>query len=263
MKTQLVGILNVTPDSFYDKGAYSATEHAIKRGIQIADEGADWIDIGGESTRPNATYVPVEEEHSRVIPVIQTLVQQVAIPIAIDTMKVEVAQAAIAAGASMINDVTGFSQPSMRELAAQTGVKICVMHMKGTPQTMQVSPHYENGVVEELVHWFDARIQELIQAGVKENQIILDPGIGFGKTAEDNFQILQNLSKLKIFGLPLYLGVSRKSCLGKLVGKPSADLLAATLATNLLGIMEGVEFIRVHDVKEHRDMLLCFQKFSR
>lgn len=260
--TQLMGILNVTPDSFYDQGAYGNYEAAIKRGIEMEKEGADWIDVGGESTRPGAQYVPVEDELKRVIPLIEELHKQLSIPISIDTRKVEVAREALKAGASLINDVSGFSQKEMTLLAAETGCYVCVMHMQGTPQTMQLSPHYERGVVEELLHWFDKRIQNLLSIGIQESKIILDPGIGFGKTVADNLKILQNLPKFRAFGLPLLLGISRKSFLGKILNKDAKDLLPATIAANMLGIFSGANYIRVHDVKEHRDALEFFKQLK-
>ncbi len=217
--TQLMGILNITPDSFYDAGRWFDHDQAVKRGIRIWQEGADWLDIGGESTRPGATPVSEVEELSRVIPVIKSLKQEIPIPISIDTMKAKVAEAAILAGASLINDVSGFRDPSMQQLAVDTQIPICIMHMHEVPLTMQVHPHYPEGVVPFLLDWLKQRIDFLLSIGVKENNIMIDPGIGFGKTIADNVQILQNLHKIKILGYPVLIGLSRKSFLGKIIKK--------------------------------------------
>jgi dihydropteroate synthase len=250
-----MGILNVTPDSCYDQGRWGTYEQAVQRGIQICEEGADWIDIGGESTRPGAASVSVSEELKRVIPVIKVLKEQTAILISIDTSKVDVAAAAIEAGVSMINDVTGFGDPAMRLLAAGSGLPICVMHMQGTPETMQINPSYPEGVIPHLCDWFKNRIDQLLDAGVKEEQIILDPGIGFGKTVAHNVEIVNNLRRIKALGFPVLLGLSRKSFIGKILNKGYPQLLAGTLAITTLAILAGVDILRVHDVVEHRDVI--------
>lgn len=255
MKTQLMGILNVTPDSFYDRGRWFDPAIAIKRGIQIFQEGADILDIGGESTRPGAVAVSEEEEIRRVIPVIEALKKEVQIPISIDTMKPKVAEAALLAGASFINDISGFSHPQMRQLAAATSVPICVMHMHETPATMQINPFYPEGVVNYLLNWFRQRIDILLEAGIHENQIILDPGIGFGKTGADNVEILHNIHKIKTLGFPVLIGLSRKSFLGKIINKTYQELLPVTLAANTIAIRAQADIIRVHDITEHRDII--------
>lgn len=250
-----MAILNVTPDSCYDQGRWFDPDVAVKRGIEIWKEGADWIDIGGESTRPGASPVSEEEEKRRVLPVIRALKQEVPIPISIDTMKPGVAEAAIEAGASLINDVTGMEDPEMRAAAASSRLPVCVMHMLGTPATMQVNPHYPNGIIPSLLDWFRRKIALLLDDGIAENQIILDPGIGFGKTVADNIEIVQNLHQIKALGFPVLIGLSRKSFLGKIIGKTYPDLLPVSLAANTLAIQAGVDFIRVHDVGEHRDII--------
>lgn len=254
-KTQLMGILNVTPDSCYDQGRWFEQDIAIKRGIQIAQEGADWIDIGGESTRPGAIPVPEEEELKRVIPVIKALKKEVSIPLSIDTIKPNVAEAALEAGASLINDVSGFRDPAMRSLAAASDVPICVMHMLETPSTMQKKPHYPDGVIPFLLNWFKEQIDLLLKEGVKEKNIILDPGIGFGKTVAHNVEIVHNLPKIKALGFPVLIGLSRKSFLGKIINKTYPDLLPVTLSVTTLAILDKVDIIRVHDVSEHRDII--------
>lgn len=251
---EIVGILNVTPDSFFLTSRQSSYDEAVARGVCLAEEGADWIDIGGESTRPGAMKVSAEEEIKRVIPVIEELKKHTSLPISIDTMKVEVAKLALESGASMINDISGFRCPRMRELAASKDVKLCAMHMLGLPDNMQNNPKYKNGIIDELLFWFEETVNQLIASGVKKEQIILDPGIGFGKTIADNFEILQNLPKLKAVGFPLLLGISRKSFMGK---NPS-ELLPATLVLNAFA-MPSVDYIRVHDVKEHRQALNVLQ----
>lgn len=252
---RLMGILNATPDSFYTESRFNDLNSAVQRGIQIYEESADIIDIGGESTRPNAAIVSEDEELKRVIPLIKTLKSLIPIPISIDTSKPKVADAAIAAGASFINDVAGFRHNAMRQIAAETGVEICVMHMKDNPQTMQQNPFYPNGIINHLVQWFDQQIEELLAAGIKKNQIILDPGIGFGKTVADNLEIIHNLHKFKALGFPVLLGISRKSFLSKILNKPTADLLYGTIAVNAMALLADVDIIRVHDVKEHRDVI--------
>jgi dihydropteroate synthase len=254
-KVQLMGILNVTPDSFYDQSRFFQSDSAIQRGLEICQEGADIIDIGGESTRPGADLISEEEELRRVIPVIKGLKTKVSIPISIDTLKPRVAKGAIEAGASWINDVGGMREPEMREVAVQHAVNVCVMHMEGTPKTMKVNPVYPDGIVDHLIRFFEAQIDLLVREGVQEKRIVIDPGIGFGKTIADNLEIIHNLPKLKTIGFPLLLGVSRKSFMSRLLNKSSNELLAATVAMNTAAILAGVDIIRVHDVQEHRDVI--------
>ncbi len=255
-KTQLMGILNVTPDSFYDQGQWFALDLAVQRALRISQEGADIIDIGGESTRPGAAFVDEAEELRRVIPLIKAIKScGITTPLSIDTSKPAVAQAAIAHGATFLNDILGFRHLSMRKIAAEAALPICVMHCYETPATMQNNPYYPQGVVPFLLDWFVKQIELLLETGVLSENIILDPGIGFGKTVEDNLQILQNIPKFKALGFPLLLGVSRKSFLGKIVQKPATELLNATLAMNGMAVLNGVEIIRVHDIMAHRDLI--------
>jgi dihydropteroate synthase len=262
MASRLMGILNVTPDSFFDKGRWGCLDRAIERGVEIFRQGADIIDIGGESTRPGATPVSLEDELERVIPVIIALKKEISIPISIDTMKPKVAEAAILAGASLINDVSGFRDPDMRRIAAEAQVPICVMHMLENPQTMQKNPFYSEGVITTIIDWLKKRLDLLFECGIKEDQIIIDPGIGFGKTVVDNQEIIQNLDQFKTLGFPILIGASRKSFLGKLVDRPVSDLLAATLTAHMVCVLSDIDIIRAHDVAEHRDMInlrACFQ----
>lgn len=241
---------------------YVEKNAAFERGKCIFEEGADIIDIGGESTRPGAEPISEEQELARVIPLIKALRAEVPIIISIDTSKPRVAAAAIAAGAQLINDVTGLRHPEMQEVAATFDVNVCMMHMQGTPQTMQSNPQYPEGVIPHLLKWFEKQITILLKQGIKEKQIILDPGIGFGKTVADNLEILENLPRLKAMGFPLLIGLSRKSFLGKILNKPAPELLSATIAANAFLIMSNVDIIRVHDVSAHRDVINLFSKLN-
>lgn len=252
---KLMGILNTTPDSCYDQGRWFDQSTAIQRGFQIAKEGADWLDIGGESTRPGAIPVPEAEELKRVLPVIKALKKEISIPISIDTMKAKVAEAAINEGATLINDISGFRDPAMRKVASDAQIPICVMHMLETPVTMQNNPDYPQGIVSFLLEWFKKRVDLLLASGIQEKNIILDPGFGFGKTVDDNVEIVQNLHEIKALGFPLLIGLSRKSFLGKIIHKTYPDLLPVSLAINVLAILEGADILRVHDVSEHRDII--------
>lgn len=265
-KTKIMGILNLTPDSFYEPSRVLNIDDAVSRGLALIAQGAEWVDIGGESTRPGAAAVTEADELARVLPVVQALAAQSATPISIDTSKPAVAAACVAAGAKMINDVTGFTDPAMRDIAAASQAAICVMHMQGTPRTMQQHPDYPDGVIECLLRWFDKQVNSLLQAGVKAHNIFLDPGIGFGKTVAHNVEILQNLPRFMAMGYPLLLGVSRKSFMSKILDRPPAALLPTTLAVNTLAIRCGVDIIRVHDVAEHRlvaDLLGAMEDLGR
>lgn len=248
-----MGIVNVTPDSFSDGGKFAATNLAIEHALKLAEEGADILDIGGESTRPNATPVSLQEELDRVIPVIEALSKQVNIPISIDTYKPAVMQAAIAAGVSMVNDVRALQEgaglkESAIEIVANANVGVCLMHMQGTPQTMQNNPHY-NDVVNDVKNFLKARLQASIGAGVGASNILLDPGFGFGKTREHNITLLQNLDSFVDLGQPLLVGLSRKSVLGQMTGNDVDARLYASIAASVLSAMKGAKILRVHDVK--------------
>lgn len=256
-----MGILNVTPNSFYDGGKFSQIEIAIAAGVKMYNDGADIIDIGGESTRPGAEEVPVMEELERVIPVIRALKGKVPIPISIDTMKPQVAEAALKEGATFINDVTGFRHPEMISIAAKANVPVCVMHMLENPKTMQSNPQYEEGVIPHLIQWFKERVLQLTKAGIKKEKIFLDPGIGFGKTVDDNLKILHNLQKFKAMGFPVLIGLSRKSFMSKIINKPASETLATTLAMNTLALLGNVDIIRVHDVGEHREIADVLKRY--
>lgn len=251
--TKIMGILNVTLDSFYEKSRFFSVEQALEQAIQFEKEGADFIDIGGCSTRPGAEPISSEEELNRVLPVILELKKKISIPLSIDTYQYKVAKKAVENGIEFINDVTGFVDPNMRKLAAESALPICVMHMQNCPKTMQDKPFYPGGIVVELIDWFKKRIDLLLKDGVSIDQIILDPGIGFGKTVEDNYIILQELEKLQQLGFPLLLGISRKSFIQKTLCTTQDNALYGTLALATELMKQKVDILRVHDVLAHKD----------
>ena len=250
-KTYIMGILNVTPDSFSDGGLFFDRENAVQQALRMQAEGADIIDIGGESTRPGAEKVSVKDEIKRVVPVIKALAENVDIPISIDTYKSEVADAAVKAGASMINDISGLRfDPKMAKVAARHKVPVVIMHIKGTPQNMQKNPTYK-ALIPEITAYFHECIQIARDAGIPDDMIVLDPGIGFGKTVEHNLEIIKQLKNFAGFEKPVLLGPSRKAFIGKLLGDvPTSERLEGTASAIAIGIFNGANIIRVHDVKE-------------
>jgi dihydropteroate synthase len=253
-KPILMGIVNVTPDSFSDGGRFLDHEAAIGHGLRLLDDSADWLDVGGESTRPGAEPVPLDEELRRVVPVIEGLRRRSAAPISIDTYKPETARAALAAGATVINDVTGFRDPAMIELAVNSSAALVVMHMRGTPKTMMEQAVYED-VIGELLGYFEERLDTLTKSGVDLERIILDPGIGFAKRRHQSLEIIRRIDRLVALGRPVLLGASRKSVIGEITGRREADRLAGTIATILAAWDRGVSMFRVHDVGAMRDAL--------
>jgi dihydropteroate synthase len=252
-----MGVLNVTPDSFSDGGRFLAPERAIEHGRRLIAEGADIVDVGGESTRPGAEPVGVEEERSRVQPVIEGLVAAVAsTQISIDTSKAPVARVALAAGASFVNDVTAFrADPEMAGVVADSGADCCLMHMRGEPRTMQADPRYGD-VVDEVKAFLEERLAFAVGEGVSEGRVLIDPGIGFGKTTEHNLELLRRLDELLTLGRPIVIGTSRKRFLGQIAGDaPAATRLPATVATNVLALERGASVFRVHDVAAVRAAL--------
>ena len=245
-----MGIINVTPDSFSDGGQFLEPERAVARACELEAQGAEIIDIGGESTRPGAQPVSEAEELRRVLPVLERLRGQLRVPVSIDTMKLEVARAALAAGASIVNDVgANRTDAAMWSLVAQTGAGYVCMHMQGNPQTMQAHPVYTN-VVREVGQFFAGRLEQLSHCGVRREQIILDPGIGFGKTVEHNLRLLGAVRHFTELGRPVLIGVSRKSFMGKLLGVELSERLPAALACACAAVAAGIQIIRVHDVAE-------------
>jgi dihydropteroate synthase len=252
----IMGVVNVTPDSFSDAGLYLDHSAAVAHALAMEAEGATILDVGGESTRPGADPVEAEEETRRVVPVIEALVAAgVRARISVDTSKAEVTQRALAAGATLVNDVTALrAAPEMAELTAAAGADLCLVHMAGTPRTMQDDPRYED-VVSEVKRFLEARLEFATAHGVEEERIMLDPGIGFGKTVAHNLELLRRLPELVALGRPVLIGASRKSFIGTLTGRDIDDRLAGTLAANVLAYERGASIFRVHDVAPLRDAL--------
>ena len=261
MSVALMGIVNVTPDSFSDGGFYLDPEKAIEHGRELVAQGADWLDIGGESTRPGSEGVPLEEELERVMPVVEALAGSdgPGVPVSIDTSKAEVARQAVAAGAKMVNDVTALrGDPEMPAVCAQasveSGVEVCLMHMLGEPRTMQEDPRYDD-VVAEVKEFLAQRMAEAVDAGVPEEKLVLDPGIGFGKTLEHNLALIRGLPEITTLGRPLLVGPSRKRFIGEISGSDTDDRLAGTISACLAAAARGAGILRVHDVGPIRQAL--------
>ncbi|KKM94218.1 hypothetical protein LCGC14_1200580 [marine sediment metagenome] len=246
-RTYFMGVLNVTPDSFSDGGRYSVAEDALKQALLLEEQGADVIDIGGESTRPGSPSVSIEEELSRVIPALKLISKESKVPISIDSYKPAVIKEALNNGASIINDISGLTDPQIRQIAVKEQAPVIIMHMQGTPQNMQKEPHYDD-VVEEVKDFLKTQAEKVIAEGLDKSKVIIDPGIGFGKTLEHNLQVLRNLSKFKTLGFPLLVGTSRKSFIGALSGAEVDDRLPGTIASNCAAVAAGAEILRVHEV---------------
>ena len=254
----VMGILNVTPDSFSDGGRFQSLEFAVSRAEEMISEGVDLIDIGGESTRPGSPPVPLDEELRRVIPAVYAL-RDLGKPLSVDTYKPEVMREAILAGADMINDINAFRAPGALEAVAGSDCGLCVMHMQSTPETMQQNPAYTD-VVDEVIGFLRERIDAMTAAGIERNRICIDPGFGFGKTVEHNFALLRNIGKMQDeLGLPVLAGLSRKSMIGAVTGKPLEQRLAGSLAGALAAVAHGARIVRVHDVAETADAFKVWQ----
>ncbi len=258
-----MGILNATPDSFSDGGLHLNLDHLTKTARQMIEDGANILDIGGESSRPGATPVDVAEEIRRVVPAIKAIRSFSRIPISIDTVKPEVALASLRAGAEIINDIQGMTNPQMREIAVKEGAGVAIMHMQGNPQSMQIAPAYDN-VLDEVAYFLTTQAKLLISMGLPSQNILIDPGIGFGKTQENNLSLIRGLPVLAQIGFPILFGVSRKSLIGNLTGKPVSDRLAGTLAANAFAVSlptvvkQGL-VLRVHDVGPTRDLVKVWE----
>lgn len=246
---QVMGILNVTPDSFSDGGTHNTPAKALEHARKMIAEGATIIDIGGESTRPGAAEVSPEQEAERVIPVVTAIARESDVWISVDTSKALVIREAANAGAHILNDIRSFSEPGALQAAAQSSLPVCVMHMQGEPRTMQQAPHYQN-VVREVYTYLEAQVARCVAAGIEKNHIILDPGFGFGKTLAHNYQLLDKLDLFHHLGLPVLAGMSRKSMIGQLMDIPPDERVAGSVACAVIAAMKGVQIIRVHDVKE-------------
>ncbi len=249
-----MGIVNVTPDSFADGGRCFEPEAALKHASRMVAEGTDILDVGGESTRPGAAEIPVDQELDRVIPVIERLVREFDIPVSVDTSKPMVMREAVTAGAAMVNDVCALESGEALATIAGLGVPVCLTHMQGNPRSMQAAPAYDN-VTEEIIDYLRARIDKCLAAGIDADNIIIDPGFGFGKSLAHNLQLLRELDQLVELGFPVLVGLSRKSMLGALTGRDVDDRLAGSLALALLAVQKGAAIIRVHDVAPTLDVL--------
>ena len=258
----LMGILNITPDSFYDESRYS-TDEAVKKAMVMIEQGADWIDIGGESTRPGASPVSIEEEIDRVIPVIKQLREiNDKVMISIDTRNHQVARLALENGANMVNDVSGLRDKQMIDLVIEARCAVCIMHMNGEPGNMQKNPTYRD-VVEEVATYLDQQACELIDRGLPKELILIDPGIGFGKTQQHNILLMKSAKRFQKLGYGLLWGVSRKSIIGHITGKENAsERLSGTLASSLFAAEIGVDVLRVHDIDEHDDLFKVYQALN-
>lgn len=261
-RPQVMGILNITPDSFSDSGKFIKLDQALLQTEKMLQAGADIIDIGGESTRPQAEQVSLQQELDRVLPVIETIRQRFDCLISIDTSKAEVMRQAIALGANMINDIRALQQPNALATAVDLGVPVCLMHMQGTPQTMQHNPQYQDAV-SEVKNWLIARASYCIQQGILAENIILDPGLGFGKTVQHNYQLLKHCQQLVETGFPVLIGLSRKSMLGAVLNKTVDQRLIGSVTGALLAVMKGAKILRVHDVEETVDAIKIFNAMER
>jgi dihydropteroate synthase len=253
-RPRIMGVLNVTPDSFADGGRWPARKDALQHALRMAAAGADIIDVGGESTRPGAEPVAADEELDRTIPLIEALYDEIVLPISIDTSKPEVMRAAADAGAGLINDVWALRREGALETAAALGLPVCLMHMRGEPGSMQQDPQYED-VVEEVERFLLDRAADCVAAGMERHRILIDPGFGFGKRLEHNLALLRGIPRLAEHGYPVLVGLSRKSMLGQLTGRPVEGRVSASVAAALLAAQAGAAIVRVHDVAETRDAL--------
>jgi dihydropteroate synthase len=253
-RPHVMGIVNVTPDSFSDGGKYSSVDLAVEHALQLIAEGADILDIGGESTRPGADPVGLEEELRRVIPVIEALSKVTTVPLSIDTYKPEVMRAAIQAGADIVNDICALREEGALEIVANSNAGVCLMHMQGIPQTMQINPQY-NDVVAEVKQFLTDRVETCLAHEISRDRIMLDPGFGFGKTTAHNVALIQHLDSFTALGFPLLVGLSRKSVLGRIAGGDEQQRLHAGLAASVISVMKGAKIVRVHDVKATVDAL--------
>jgi dihydropteroate synthase len=261
-RPRIAGIINVTPDSFSDAGQHLDAATAIAHGLKLAEEGADLLDVGGESTRPGAEPVSAQDEIARVVPVIEALAKQVSLPVSVDTSKPEVMRAAVAAGAGMINDVRALREDGALDAAAALKVPVCLMHMQGEPRTMQEDPRYDD-VVSEVRRFLAERIFACEMSGIDKKRIVVDPGFGFGKTLDQNLALLRALDQLASLGVPLLVGLSRKAMIGTLTGRQKhADRAVGSAAAALLGVQKGAAIVRVHDVAATRDALAVWEAFA-
>lgn len=257
----IMGVINVTPDSFSDGGRFFSAAAAVAHARQLIAEGADLLDVGGESTRPGAAPVTLDEERRRVLPVLEELADA-GVPLSVDTQKPELMREAVAAGAAMVNDVNGFQAPGALAAVAGSNCAICIMHKQGNPQTMQQAPQYAD-VVVEVRDYLQQRVAAAVQSGIARDRIVIDPGFGFGKTLEHNLELLRQLDAIAALHVPVLAGLSRKSMIGKLTGRESGDRLAGSIAAALFAVQRGAAIVRVHDVAATRDALTVWNAVNK
>ncbi|WP_078120540.1 dihydropteroate synthase [Thiosocius teredinicola] len=257
-RPRVMGILNVTPDSFSDGGRFLTLDDALHQAERMIDEGADLLDIGGESTRPGAQAVSLAEEMDRVLPVVERLVASFDTPVSVDTSKPDLMRAAIAAGAGMINDVSALQAPGAIAAVASGRVPVCLMHMQGEPRTMQAAPQYDD-VVADIIEYLSNRIAACEAGGISRDRLLVDPGFGFGKTVEHNLQLLRGLEAFRTLGVPVLVGISRKSMLGAITGRPVEERMPASVAAALIAVERGARIVRVHDVAATVDAIAVWQ----
>ncbi|WP_334321380.1 dihydropteroate synthase [Gilliamella apicola] len=256
---QVMGIVNMTPDSFSDGGNYNNLDDAMRRVDSMIQSGATFIDVGGESTRPGAAEVSVEEELDRVIPLVEKIARYFDVWISVDTSKPQVMTESAKAGAHLINDIRALTEPGAIEAAAKTQLPVCIMHMQGDPKTMQNAPHYQQDIYQEVDQFFTQHINRCVNAGIEHEKIILDPGFGFGKTLQHNYRLLAKLNNFHHFGLPLLVGMSRKSMIGQVLNVAPQERMIGSVSCAVIAAMQGAQIIRVHDVKETFDALRIVQ----
>ena len=256
---QVMGIVNMTPDSFSDGGNYNNLDDAMRRVDSMIQSGATFIDVGGESTRPGAAEVSVEEELDRVIPLVEKIARYFDVWISVDTSKPQVMTESAKAGAHLINDIRALTEPDAIEAAAKTQLPVCIMHMQGEPKTMQNAPHYQQDIYQEVDQFFTQHINRCVNAGIEREKIILDPGFGFGKTLQHNYRLLAKLNNFHHFGLPLLVGMSRKSMIGQVLNVAPQERMIGSVSCAVIAAMQGAQIIRVHDVKETFDALRIVQ----
>ena len=256
---QVMGIVNMTPDSFSDGGNYNNLDDAMRRVDSMIQAGASFIDVGGESTRPGAAEVSVEEELDRVIPLVEKIARYFDVWISVDTSKPQVITESAKAGAHLINDIRALTEPGAIKAAAKTQLPVCIMHMQGDPKTMQNAPHYQQDIYQEVDQFFTQHINRCVNAGIEREKIILDPGFGFGKTLQHNYRLLAKLNNFHHFGLPLLVGMSRKSMIGQVLNVPPQERMIGSVSCAVIAAMQGAQIIRVHDVKETFDALRIVQ----
>jgi dihydropteroate synthase len=259
-RTLLMGVVNVTPDSFSDGGDYLDPAEAADRCFQLVDDGADIVDVGGESTRPGAEAASEETELRRVMPVLERISGKMKVPVSIDTVKPRVAREALSAGAAMVNDISGLRDPELVSVVSESGAAVIVMHMKGTPRTMQDNPHYDD-LMGEIIAFLEERVGFAVASGVEEDKVLIDPGIGFGKTVDHNYQIIDRLEELRCLGRPIVVGPSRKSFIGKVVNAEAGQRVFGTAAAVTWCIANGADIVRVHDVKEMKQVAAVADRF--